>query len=72
MNRLHHFHGLHNQTGAWNAWGWTVLFASLALFALGVTAIFMWFELYKERAIGLVLLSVNLVVCLALLIALRM
>ncbi len=72
LNRLHHFHGLHNQTGVRNVWGWTVLLASLGLFALGATGIFMWFKLYRERTIGLVLLSTNLLVSLVLLIALRM
>ena len=72
LNRLHHFHGLHNQNGVRNLWGWTVLFASLGLLALGGTGIFMWFKLYKERTIGLVLLSANLVVSLGLLIAMRM
>ena len=32
----------------------------------------MWFKLYKERTIGLVLLSANLAVSLGLLIALRL
>jgi hypothetical protein len=72
LNRLHHFHGLHNQTGVRNLWGWTVLFASLGLFALGGTGIFMWFKLYKERTIGLVLLGANVVVSVGLLVALRM
>jgi len=72
LNRLHHFHGLHNQTGVRNLWGWTVLLASLGLFALGGTGIYMWFKLYKERTIGMVLLSANLVVSVTLLIALRM
>jgi len=72
LNRLHHFHGLHNQTGVRNLWGWTVLLASLALFVLGGTGIFMWFRLHKERTIGLVLLSANVVVSVVLLIALRM
>ena len=72
LNRLHHFHGLHNQTGVRNLWGWTVLFASLGLFVLGGTGIFMWFKLYKERTIGLVLLGANLVVSVGLLVALRM
>ena len=34
LNRLHHFHGLRNQTGRRNAWGWLVLFASIGLLAL--------------------------------------
>ncbi len=72
LNRLHHFHGLHNQSGARNAWGWLVLFASLAMFALGGTGVYMWFKLHKERGIGVVLLSANLVVSIILLIALRM
>jgi hypothetical protein len=72
LNRLHHFHGLHNKTGVRNLWGWTVLFASLAIFVLGSTGIFMWFKLHKERTIGLVLLSLNVVVSAVLLIALRM
>jgi hypothetical protein len=71
LNRLHHFHGLHNRTGARNAWGWTVFFASLAMFALGLTGLYMWFRLYKERAIGSVLLAANLVISVALLVALR-
>ena len=72
LNRLHHFHGLHNQTGVRNLWGWTVLFASLGLFALGLTGIYMWFKLHRERTVGMVLLGLNLVVSTGLLIALRM
>lgn len=72
LNRLHHFHGLRNSSGARNLWGWTVLFASLGLLALGATGIYMWFKLHKERTTGVVLLSLNLVVSLGLLAALRM
>jgi serine/threonine protein kinase len=46
--------------GKQRKWGWTVLFASLGLFALGGTGIFMWFKLYKEHMIGLVLLHRDL------------
>ena len=49
-----------------------MLFASIGLFALGGTGIFMWFKLYEERTIGVVLLGANLVVSVGLLIALRM
>jgi hypothetical protein len=72
LNRLHHFHGLHNQTGRRNAWGWLVLFASLGLLVLGGTGIYMWFQLHKERAIGVVLLGANLVISAVLLTAMRM
>ncbi len=71
LNRLHHFHGLHNQTGVRNLWGWTVLFASLGLFALGGSGVYMWFRLYNERTAGLVLLGANLVISMVLLTALR-
>jgi hypothetical protein len=72
MNRLHHFHGLHNQTGARNAWGWMVLLASLGFFAIGGTGIYMWFRLHKERTIGVILLSANVVISIALLLSLRL
>ncbi len=72
LNRLHHFHGLHNQTGTRNAWGWTVFFASVGMFGLGLTGLYMWFKLTKERTIGLFLLGANVVVSAGLLIALRM
>ncbi|MEO8596229.1 MAG: PepSY-associated TM helix domain-containing protein [Candidatus Solibacter sp.] len=71
LNRLHHFHGLHNHTGRRNAWGWLVLFASLGLLALGATGIYLWFKLHTERVAGSLLLAANLVVSVALLIALR-
>jgi hypothetical protein len=71
LNRLHHFHGLHNQSGIRNLWGWFVLFASLGVLTLGATGIMMWFKLYKERTIGLLLLSANLIVSFGLLISLR-
>jgi hypothetical protein len=71
LNRLHHFHGLHNQTGVRNGWGWLVLFASLGLFALGGTGVYMWFRLHKERTIGIILLGANLGVSIFLLLALR-
>jgi hypothetical protein len=72
LNRLHHFHGLHNPSGARNLWGWSVLFASVGLLALGATGVYMWFNLYNERTIGLALLVANLMVSLGLLTVLRM
>ena len=35
LNRLHHFHGLHNQTGVRNLWGWTVLFCVIGFIRAG-------------------------------------
>jgi len=71
LNRLHHFHGLHNQTGGRNVWGWLVFFTSVALFVLGLSGLYMWFKLSKERFVGSILLGLNLVVSIGLLIALR-
>jgi hypothetical protein len=71
LNRLHHFHGLRNQTGRRNAWGWLVMVASLGMLTLGATGIYMWFKLHTERVIGVILLSANLVISGILLVALR-
>jgi len=71
LNRLHHFAGLDRETAGRQAWGWMVLVASLGLLILGATGLYMWFRLYKERVIGLILLTLNLVISLGLLAALR-
>ena len=71
LNRLHHQNGLRHEDGRLNAWGWAVALVSVALLALGATGVYMWFKLHTERAIGSVLLGFNLIVSLALLIALR-
>jgi len=71
LNRLHHAHGLSHSTPALNAWGWALAFISVTLLLLGATGVYMWFRLRKERIIGAILLSANLVVSLGLLFALR-
>jgi hypothetical protein len=71
LNRLHHQNGLHHADGRLNAWGWALALVSLALLALGVTGVCLWFRLRRERVIGTVLLAGNLAVSLALLVALR-
>ena len=71
LNRLHHQNGLHHEDGKLNAWGWALALVSIALLALGGTGVYMWFKLHTERAIGSVLLGVNLIVSLGLLVALR-
>jgi hypothetical protein len=38
---------------------------------LGATGIYLWFETYGERAIGVVLLAINLGVCVTLLVLIR-
>src|SRR4051794_15149834 len=71
LNRLHHQNGLHHEDGKLNAWGWALALVSLVLLALGGTGVYMWFKLHTERAIGSVLLGLNLIVSLGLLLALR-
>jgi hypothetical protein len=71
LNRLHHQNGLRHEDGRLNAWGWAVALLSVALLALGATGVYMWFTLHTERAIGSVLLGLNLIVSLGLLVALR-
>jgi len=71
LNRLHHLHGFTHERGVVNLWAWALAFISVTLLILGGTGVYMWFRLYKERMIGGILLAANLVVSLALLIALR-
>ena len=67
LNRLHHQNGLHHEDGKLNAWGWALALVSITLLALGGTGVYMWFKLHTERAIGSVLLRLNLMVSLGLL-----
>jgi hypothetical protein len=72
LNRLHHQNGLRHADGVLNAWGWALLLVSLGLLAIGATGVYMWFQLHKERRIGSILLGANLIVSVALLLALRL
>jgi hypothetical protein len=71
MNRVHHLAGLHNASLILDVWGGWVVAASLCLFLLGLTGIYMWFRLYKERVIGSILLAVSLGYSLALILLIR-
>jgi hypothetical protein len=71
LNRLHHQHGLHHADGVLNAWGWALFVVSVALIFIGLSGVYLWFKLHRERLIGSLLLGANLIVSLALLIALR-
>jgi len=62
---------LRHEDGRLNAWGWALALVSIMLLALGGTGVYMWFKLHTERAIGAVLLALNLMVSLGLLVALR-
>jgi hypothetical protein len=71
MNRIHHLAGLHNASLILDVWGGWVVAASFCLFLLGLTGIYMWFRLYKERVIGSILLAVSLGYSLALILLIR-
>jgi hypothetical protein len=71
LNRLHHLHGRNHQNRVMNAWSAMVAVVSVILLTIGVTGIYMWFKLYRERVIGALLLSANLIISIGLLAALR-
>ena len=71
LNRIHHLAGLHNASFAVDVWGGWVVAVSLCLFVLGLTGIYMWFRLYKERVIGAILLAVSLGYSLTLILLIR-
>ncbi len=72
VNQLHTLNGLHHADLTLNAWGWALVAFSLALIALGLSGIYLWFRIHIERAIGTVLLAANLAVSAGLLVALRL
>ena len=71
LNRIHHVAGLHNASVVMDVWGGWVVIVSLCLFLLGLTGIYMWFRLYKERVIGTILLAVSLSFSLTLMLLIR-
>jgi hypothetical protein len=71
LNRIHHLAGLHNASLVLDVWGGWVVAVSLCLFLLGLTGIYMWFKLYKERVVGSILLAVSLAYSLALILLIR-
>ncbi len=71
LNRLHHFHGLKNETWPRNAWGVVLACVSVILLFLGISGIYLWFNLHTERSRGLWLLTANLCVAGTLIAALR-
>jgi len=72
MNGLHHMAGFYREQGLTHWWGAFVAFASLALLGLGLTGVYLWFRMHKERLVGGVLLSAGLVIGVGLLVATRL
>ena len=71
LNRLHHVNGFWHDYGLVNMWSAALLFTSLALIALALTGIYLWFKIYKERLIGGVLLGLSLSYGLGLIVLMR-
>ncbi len=60
LNRLHHARGFWHEYAPMNVWGGFVAFASLAMFLLGATGVYLWFRLCNERRIGVGIMVVSL------------
>jgi hypothetical protein len=71
LNRIHHLAGFRSASFVMDVWGGWVAAVSLCLFVLGLTGIYMWFRLYKERVIGSILLAVSLGYSLTLILLIR-
>jgi hypothetical protein len=71
LNRLHHVGGLWHEFTLTNIMGVFVGMVSAALILLGLTGIYLWFKIYKERKIGAALLAVSLGYSLTLMVLMR-
>ncbi len=67
LNRIHHLRGAWHDYAPLNVWGAMIGLVSAGLILLGVTGIYLWFTIHSERAIGIVLLAINLGICVTLL-----
>jgi hypothetical protein len=56
LNRLHHARGLWHDYRPMNVWGGFVVLISAAMFVLGATGVYLWFQMYNERKIGLAII----------------
>ena len=68
---MHFSHGFWHEDALINVWGSVLLLTSLALFAMGVTGIYLWFKTYEERLVGSVLLAAGLVFAITLMVIVR-
>ncbi len=71
LNRLHTISGLWHEYSLLNFWGGLVGLASLGMLVMGATGVYLWFKLYNERAIGVVLLVISLGYSLTLIVLMR-
>lgn len=71
LNRLHHAAGLAHEVTSMNVWGAAVAVVSLVLLLVGATGVWMWFLRRTERAVGVVLLAINLAFAVTLIVLIR-
>jgi hypothetical protein len=71
LNRLHHVGGVKHGFWLTNLWGAFTGMVSLALFGIGLTGIYLWFKMHRERKIGAVLLAASLGYSVTLMVLLR-
>jgi len=72
LNSLHHVAGFRRGDGLQKTWASLVGVVSVGLILLAVTGIYLWFKLFNERAVGIVLLVISLTYSLSLAIWLRL
>lgn len=71
LNRIHHLGGLWHEYPLLNLWGGLVGLTSLGLILLGVSGLYLWFRIHRERLVGTILLALSLATSLGLWIAMR-
>ena len=68
---LHHARGWTHESISMNLWGALVGLVSIGLMVLGGTGVYLWFKIYKERAVGGVILALSLGFSLTLIVLIR-
>jgi hypothetical protein len=71
LNRIHHVGGIWHDYWLTNLWGAFVGLISAALILLGITGIYLWFKIHRERVTGAILLVISLGYSLTLLFLIR-
>ncbi len=72
LNRIHTVSGLWHDYSLINVWGVLVGLASLGMFVMGLTGIYLWFKIHSERTIGTILLILSLGYSLTLMVWMRL
>jgi len=72
LNRLHHVAGFWRGDAIQQTWAAFVGVVSVGLILLALTGIYLWFKLFSERSVGIVLLATSLAFSLTLAVWLRL